>query len=329
LLARFRSSVKGEWTVEANPETIDVEFLSLCSDAGVSRLSVGIQSRTDAHLRLLGRAARAKDIARSITFLEKAWRGDVNLDFITGIPNQVIEDVRDDLSLLDAVGAHHVSLYSLTIEKGTELERLIRCRSVRPNSSDVDELLWFEGLAELERRGFRQYEVSNFSLHGRECQHNLRYWRLDPYLGVGPGAVSTLPSDIVALALDRPDLKDRGVLRLHSPRSITGFISGADRLWGATIEEVDPRSFLLENLMMGLRLEEGIPAPRFFHRFGREFSEFFPGLWERWTTEGLAHRPDGRLRLTLRGRLLLDGLMRKIARRLHSAGFPPIDLRWP
>jgi len=316
-----------EWTVEANPESIDREFLEACQETCVTRISAGVQSTDDRRLRALRRTASSGDILRAVELLRLEWNGDVNLDFIAGIPGQEPYEVIKDLSLLDELSASHVSLYSLTYEPNTPLERLVRRGKVRTNSAEKDEELWFAGVEELERRGFRHYEVSNFCVPGKECVHNLRYWRLEPYLGAGPGAVSTLPAAPLAKALGRPELAEAGgVLRMSSPKDIRAFLVGRDGLWGAQFESITPDDFLLETLMMGLRLEEGILSEAFRRRFGADFEELFPGVWGSWVARGDAKPRGDRLAMSDSGRMLLDGLLAEMP---HPASERPPRVTWP
>ena len=330
LLSSFGPSSCQEWTVEANPESIDQDFLDACGDAGVTRISAGVQSTDDRHLGTLGRTGSRQDILRAAGLLRSRWKGDVNLDFIAGIPGQEPADVVKDLSLLDELPVSHVSLYSLTYEPDTPLARLVTKEKIRPNSPEKDEQLWFTGVEELKRRGYIHYEVSNFCRPGKECRHNLRYWRLEPYLGAGPGAVSTLPAGAVAKALNRPggsgDGERGGVLRMSNPRDIRGYLVGRERLWGAELEAVRPADFLLETLMMGLRLEEGISAGVFARRFGSPFQEVFPGLWESWVSRGAARPAGERLALSDSGRMMLDGLLSEMP---HEPDARTLTVSWP
>jgi oxygen-independent coproporphyrinogen-3 oxidase len=320
-----------EWTVEANPETLDDSFLSLCRDAGVTRLSVGIQTLQEKHLRLLRRRASKEDALSAIRRLGQGWQGEVNLDFIAGIPGQTVQEVRDDLSVLEGSWPSHVSLYQLTVEPDTRLAALVNSGEIALNTPDQDEALWFAGKGALENRGYQQYEVSNFCLPGRECRHNLRYWRIDPYAGAGPAAASTLPGSWIM-----PVLKDRGaadlsspVFRLSNPKDIHAFLQGPEALWGMEIESIAPRDFLLENLMMGLRMARGIPSDQLSARFGKSFKQMFPGLWEKWVIQGLADPDDDSLRLSRRGLHLLDHLLREVMEMLSSSAAPDVAVSWP
>jgi oxygen-independent coproporphyrinogen III oxidase len=316
-----------EWTVESNPETLDESFLDSCARAGVTRLSVGIQSLNTRHLRVLRRKATREQALAAIHLLKRQWKGQLNLDFITGIPGQEVSDVLEDLSVLDDGWPDHVSLYQLTVEPGTPLERMVHDGALRLNRGETDEELWLAGRDEVARRGLRQYEVSNFCRPGKECRHNLRYWRIDPYVGAGPGAVSTLPA---AWAAERSAVAGtEPVVRYTAPRDISAFLQGESHFWGMETERIRPADFLLECIMMGLRLTAGIPEDALRSRFGGSFTDVFPGLWESWVSRGLAVPPDGALRLSEPGLLLLDRLLIEVLD-WREKSFPmDLRLQWP
>jgi oxygen-independent coproporphyrinogen-3 oxidase len=331
LLGAFRDTGSGEWTVEANPESVDGQFLDLCRTAGVTRLSVGVQSLRDERLRLLKRPASRRKTLTALELLKGEWQGELNLDFIAGIPGQTPLEVREDLSVLAQFLPGHVSLYQLTCEPETELARMVEQGRVVLNSPELDEELWFAGKDELESRGYVHYEISNFCLPGKESRHNLRYWRMEPYMGVGPGAVSTVPAKPFARVLGRPDLAEipGGVLRVTNTKDLPAFLTGQEALWGLQVEAVEPKDFLLENLMMGLRLQEGVSVALWESRFGRSFDEFFPGLWNQWSGKGFAEQRAQCLRLTETGRLVLDGLLGEVAEKLATEVLPSIVVSWP
>ena len=331
LLGAFGNTGAVEWTVEANPESLDQRFLDLCASAGVTRLSVGVQTLRDSLLRLLRRpASRARTLA-ALELIGSRWQGELNLDFIAGIPGQSTDEVREDLALLGQFQPAHISLYQLTFEPGTELVRLVELGEIVPNTPERDEDLWFAGKEALESRGYQHYEISNFCMPGRECRHNLRYWHTQPYMGVGPSAVSTVPAQAFAPLLRRPDLAEipGGVLRISNTKDFRAFLGGEDSLWGLEVEAVKPRDFLFENLMMGLRLREGIPDEIWEKRFSRGFDELFPGLWKKWCAEGHAEPPSGSLRLTGSGRMILDGLLGELSNRLAAEDLPQFAVSWP
>ena len=194
LLDAFKDAGGSEWTLEANPESLDDAFLDICRASGATRLSVGIQSLQDEQLRLLKRPATRRVTLEALQRVARRWKGELSVDYITGIPRQTVRQVSEDLAILKEFGPGHFSLYQLTCEPETELAGLVAQGRIELNAPDLDEELWFTGKETLEASGFSHYEISNFCLPGKECRHNLRYWRMEPYLGVGPAAVSTLPA---------------------------------------------------------------------------------------------------------------------------------------
>ncbi len=340
LLARLLSFMRGvrpgpeagpgmaEWTVEANPESVDEAFLDVCAAAGVDRLSLGVQTLREEHLRLMRRSSTRDSTLRGLGLAARRWSGRLSLDFIAGIPGQTPREVREDLSVLDSTGAGHVSLYQLTNEEGTPLASLVAKGSIALNPPETDEELWFAGRDELLRRGFQHYEISNFCRPGMQCRHNLRYWRMEPYLGVGPSAVSTLPARPLKGVLgDRAPCD--GIVRLTNPRDLAAFAAGRDLLWGMQVESVSARDFLMENLMMGLRTDAGIERALFEHRFGAAFDTLFPGLPERWLAAGRLQRLDDRVALGADGRMLLDSLLLEAREALSPEAVAKLRIRWP
>ena len=321
-IAELRPS---EWTVEANPESLDRGFLSTCRQAGVTRISVGLQSMDDRLLAVLGRPGTAADNLRAIESIGEDWTGEASLDLIAGIPGQSPSGLLADVATVVDSGVAHASLYSLTVEPDTPLADLVESGAVVLNPEDHDDELWLAGRAALEAAGLRQYEVSNFARPGKECRHNLRYWRLEPYLGIGPGAVSTLPRELAAALVG--DRVDAPVVRLANPRDIAAFLDAAAE--GIEGEPVTAREFVLETLMMGLRLVEGIDRRSFHDRFDRDLDDLAPGLWKRWEARGYAAVDPSRLRLSDRGLLLLDALLRELAAALSEAASETIKVRWP
>jgi oxygen-independent coproporphyrinogen III oxidase len=330
LLAAFRGTWAKEWTVEANPESLDGEFLALCAGSGVTRLSLGVQTLKDSLLSLLRRSANRASTLKGVELASSRWRGELNLDFIAGIPGQSPEDVLEDLMLVDRIRPGHVSLYQLTREEGTPLAQLVEAGTIVPNAPERDEDLWFAGRDALLQRGFGHYEVSNFALPGKECGHNLSYWRIDPYVGLGPGAVSTLPARFLSPVLGDMAARDPGaVLRLSNPKDLRSFSRGRDALWGMEVETIPPGTFLLDTLMMGLRAAPGIKRAAFLHRFGVGFDDLFPGLLEKWRNDGLAETSADRIALNAEGRLVLDSLLAQAEVALSPAAAARLAIQWP
>lgn len=307
-----------EWTVEANPESLSREHLEVCESRGVTRLSVGIQSFQTGILSTLGRPSGTREAAAALALLAGSWAGEINLDLMSGVPGQDWAGLRQDIEQALEGSPDHVSLYSLTLD---DPEHPL-ARAVDPGAQ---ERLWLRGRRLLESRGYRNYEISSFARSGRECRHNLRYWRLEPYLGVGAGAVSTLPG------------REGEVLRLANPESLSRYLQGSGATWNLEVERVSPREFLFETLMMGLRLSDGIAAAAFLDRFGTGLPALLPGLWSRWGEGGLLTRIPGgghegggeeRYALSFRGHMLLNRLLIELQEEIYALPESGLNLSW-
>jgi len=289
-LAPFAPSPR-EWTVEANPESLDAEFLALALGAGVTRLSLGVQSLDPALLRLLGRPAGAETALEALELAAGSGL-DVSADLIAGLPRR--GGLSSEVAALLGFGLGHLSVYDLILEEGTPLEALARQGGLALLSEDegADEREEAETL--LASRGFGRYEVSNYALPGKESLHNLAYWRMDSYLGAGPGAVSTLAAE-----------RGGSSLRIEELASIEGYTAGSGPR--ATETFLAPRDSAIEVLMMGVRTREGLDLGRFEARFGFPLPELLPATLAKWKRRLVPAL--GRLALDSRGLDLSNGFL--------------------
>ncbi len=278
-----------EWTVEANPESISAAWVSLLAELPVTRVSVGVQSFSASARDSIGRSAGDGAIERAVEALAPGGVGSIGMDLIAGTPGQRPEDIVCDVERAVALGADHVSLYTLSVEPGTPFARRVARGEVElPPEEAVVEAV-DAARRSLAGAGVFRYEVSNYARPGRECRHNDAYWLLEPSVGVGPSAVSTLPGG------------DGTALRLTT---------------GGEAEWVSRQSFLLEHFMMGLRRSPGLPAGRVVERFGAEPAEFVPRSVARWERAGLLRVNSGRMVMSEKGMWYLDGLLSDIAAEL-------------
>lgn len=326
LLARLleglaeRAGAPREWTVEANPESLDAEALAIFRGAGATRISLGTQSLDDGLLRLLGRPADAAACESALRLAASSGLA-VSADLMAGLPRRT--RLRDEAARLLDLGAGHLSVYDLVLEEGTPLEARYRGGELELPGEDeaADERGELEDF--LASRGFRRYEVSNYAPPGAESLHNLAYWRMDSYLGVGPGAVSTLQAagppgaslrieeepSLEAYAMGDPAARGIG-------RSGTAAPGGRPAMGLETA--IPPREAAFEAVMMGFRTVFGVDARAFEARFGLALEAFVGRSLEAWAgrlapaapwPEGspvASPRPSGELALDGRGLDLLN-----------------------
>ena len=246
--------------------------------------------------------------------LKNQWPGEWNCDLICEIPGQTREDALNDWRILKAYGPPHLSLYTLSIEENTPLRRRIDEGEL---SEKIDEGIWFLFKSRLAIDGYRQYEVSNHHREGGAvCLHNIRYWRMRPYLGLGPGAVSTLRA------------KDR-IVRLENPPQLARYLSlppGTAFLQ----ETLSSRILLSELLIMGLRVNEGLSMAEINRIYGVPLEAILPKWFAHGISEGLLQVEEDRLRTAGRGTLFLNSLLSSALEELDSPGvFLTDSPNWP
>lgn len=242
--------VPKEWTVEANPETITKGFLTLCNKYEVSRLSIGIQSFNEKTLKVLGRNCSLNSIENGLNLVNKYWKNSYSLDLITSVPGQTLLSAEEDVLKAISYNPEHISYYSLILEDGTPLEDDVSKGVVKELDEDEATSVWLRGRELLEKNSYINYEVSNYTKN-KPSYHNINYWELRPYLGIGPGAASTL--------IDT----NGDIVRIHNKKSIEEFIKGKSVHWGEEVEKLSPKEFLKDYVMMGFRLKKGINRERF------------------------------------------------------------------
>ncbi len=234
----FKSGCRKETeiTLELNPKTADIGKLSEFKKAGINRLSVGVQSAVDCELSALGRIHDFSSAEKIINQAYDIGFENISADLMIGIKDQTMETMLYSIDKLTSLPVRHLSAYMLKIEEGTEYSKN-NMQSLVPDD-DMTADMYLRMVDELDKRGFSQYEISNFSEKGFESRHNLKYWRCESYIGIGPSAHSFFNG-----------------LRYESPRDINKFIS-SDFQEEIVNEENPGDSF--EKAMLGLRLTEGI-----------------------------------------------------------------------
>ena len=299
-----------EMSIEANPESLSPEAIAVLEQSAVNRISLGVQTYDNALLDWLGRPAGADAVRSADRNLRELWTGRLSRDLLAALPTTRRNLVSDlEQALADDPG--HLSLYELTIEPGTPLAADRESLDRLPDAEESDRE-WQAALMMLESKGYERYEVSNFAGAGEECRHNLRYWQMKPYLGVGPSAASTLPG------------RDGRAIRREEKRDLPAWLDGA----GADESVLDPQEFALEHFMMGLRIRQGLSVPAFTGIFGVRPDILAAKTIGKWGASGQLVT-DGEFLCTGTGGMdLLDPILADIAGEIDSARLSA-DYHWP
>jgi oxygen-independent coproporphyrinogen-3 oxidase len=291
---RFASDI--EITLEANPNSVEAHRFADLAEAGVNRLSLGLQSFNDEALRFLGRAHSAREGFEALEIAQRHFRR-VSFDLIYALPGDTEESWSATLAQALSLGTSHLSLYQLTIEPGTRFAAMAQKRELESLDSDTAASLYELTEAMTSTAGIPSYEISNYARARQESRHNLTYWRYGDYAGVGPGAHGR-----------------RFGMRTVRHRKPENYLSALARNGHGISEEacLSPTEAADEALVMGLRLREGIDVASMAHRFG------LPSIVDcdrvdRLVSSGHLHRKGTRIALTAAGRLLLDHVLGEIA----------------
>lgn len=279
-----------EITLEANPADCLYDTFAAFAAAGGNRLSLGMQSTDTDILKTLGRRHTPTDVARTVADAKQAGIENISLDLMLAVPHQTKAHIEKDIAACAAFGASHVSAYLLKVEEGTPFAAMGATLAVPDDDTAADYYLF--AVEQLEKYGYRQYEISNFAKTGCESRHNLKYWRLEPYIGFGPAAHSF-----------------DGGKRWYYPRDIQAFINGEPPI-GDTDGGIAVGS-ATEYAMLRLRLREGLRAAPFYERFG----ERIPTAWMSAAAalpRSLVQIDETGIALTAEGFLVSDALIIRI-----------------
>jgi oxygen-independent coproporphyrinogen-3 oxidase len=285
----FRLSENVEFTVEANPNTIAADSITFLHAHGVNRLSIGVQSFSDRVLKTLGRVHTAAQAEEAFKTARNAGFQNIGIDLIYGVPGQSQDDWASSVHQVLALEPEHISTYCLSLDEGSQFIREAEAGKLALPDDDVAASMYEFALRALTGAGYRHYEISNFSLSGYECLHNMNYWERGEYLGLGPGAWSFISGERYHAVADVHEYSRR----LTAGLSIVEGVETAKN--GRAAEET---------IMLGLRTAQGVDLRKYEQEFGPEASRHLESCIASLRDSGLVHVRDGRLMLTDRGVLL-------------------------
>ena len=298
-----------EVTIEVNPGTVKMEGLAAYREAGINRVSMGLQSADDTELRYLGRIHTYDEFLKSFQRVRMAGFTNVNVDLISAIPGQTPESWRNTLKKTAMLKPEHISAYSLIVEERTpyydrygghvemegyemspEERRILMALPDLPDE-DTEREMYYMTRNCLGEQGYERYEISNYARPGFECRHNVGYWTGTGYLGLGLGASSYLEG-----------------CRFHNTSDFQSYVSAHiddkaefNQTLRQDFEQLSVKSKMAEFMFLGLRLTRGVSAEGFITRFGQSIRNVYGGVIDKLEREGLLEHKNGYYRLTERG----------------------------
>ena len=253
----FELSDTPEVTIEANPGTVTMEKLKAWSEAGINRVSIGLQSADDKELKNLGRIHTYDEFLKTYQRVRQAGFDNVNIDLMSALPGQTLASWRSTLKKVARLKPEHISAYSLTIEEGTPFYQQYHGHPELLPGEDEEREMYYATKQILQDMGFRRYEISNYAKSGRECRHNIGYWTGTEYLGLGLGSSSYIQG-----------------FRFHNEEDLGRYCrirmkgeDADDRLHQDIIHLTDKEK-MEEFMFLGLRMMDGVSGSEFLKRFG-------------------------------------------------------------
>lgn len=274
----YKASEDTEFTIEINPATVDKNKLSAYREAGVNRISMGVQSFLEKELKTLGRLHTAEEAEKSFYLLSEAGFLNINLDLMFALPNQTLTDLEKNLKAASELSPTHLSVYGLIVEEGTPIYDLIKKGSLSEADEDLYASMYDFTADFLEECGYEKYEISNFSKKGFKSRHNLKYWSGDEYLGFGLGAVGFSSST-----------------RYENTKDIKEYIKGKP----PEKSKLKKDDLISEFLITSLRKTDGFFLDDFKERFNEDFYKLFDV--SPYIKGGFMEEKNGRLFFTKKG----------------------------
>ena len=301
-----------EFSIEMNPESL-TDDMDILFTHGINRLSIGIQTLNENHLQTLQRSA-SKDSTfnalRKVNQLKLDYNLNVNVDIMTCIPGQTIEDSIFDIdTIVEIANPDHISLYNLTWEEGTKLTKKKNASLLIPINEEEEREFLIQLWQHLQENGFHQYEISNFAKQKNViCKHNNRYWSLEDYIGIGPSSVGSFHID-------------NKFIRITGISSVQNYIFSQTKY---TEEIISKNAEMIEYLLVRLRVVQGIDKKDFFARFNYSFDDFFSDELQffKKNMKNEINNTQYSFSLTVSGLLLSDSIISLLTQPLFKTHTP-------
>ncbi|EGT3607176.1 oxygen-independent coproporphyrinogen III oxidase [Clostridium perfringens] len=285
-VAKLNMAKDIEYSMECNPGNLTEEKLKVMKKYGVNRISMGLQAKQDNLLKGLGRIHNYKTFKENFLLAKKVGFNNINVDLMFGLPNQRLNEWEETLREIISLDPAHISAYSLIIEEGTAFYNLYENDKLKLPTEEEERKMYHLAKKILEENGFNQYEISNYAKEGKECRHNLAYWNMDNWIGVGSAAASYINGK-----------------RIKNISSVEEYINSINEKREA-VEEIINNSKndnMEEFMFMGLRKINGIDENEFKNRFSMNINYVYGEILNKYIGEGLLIRESGRIFLSEKG----------------------------
>ena len=285
-VAKLNMAKDIEYSMECNPGNLTEEKLEVMKKYGVNRISMGLQAKQDNLLKGLGRIHNYKTFKENFLLAKKVGFNNINVDLMFGLPNQRLNEWEETLREIISLEPAHISAYSLIIEEGTAFYNLYENDKLKLPTEEEERKMYHLAKKILEENGFNQYEISNYAKEGKECRHNLAYWNMDNWIGVGSAAASYINGK-----------------RIKNISSVEEYINSINEK-GEAVEEIINNSKndnMEEFMFMGLRKINGIDENEFKNRFSMNINDVYGEILNKYIDEGLLIRESGRIFLSEKG----------------------------
>ncbi|MBE6071799.1 MAG: oxygen-independent coproporphyrinogen III oxidase [Clostridium butyricum] len=280
----FKENV--EFTIECNPGTLTREKLEIMKKYNINRLSIGLQSTNNMLLKDIGRIHTYEIFKNNFLLARQVGFENINVDLMFGLPNQSLEEWRNTLLEIAKLSPEHISAYSLIIEEGTCFYNLYNADKLNLPSEEIEREMYICTKEVLNKHGYNQYEISNYSKPNKECLHNKIYWSCKEYLGVGASASSFINN----ARIKNIDDIDKYIKNISRDESIV-----------EEVHENNIKDSMEEFMFMGLRMTEGIDINEFAKRFDEDIYKVYGGVIEKYINKELLASKEGKLYLTSKG----------------------------
>ena len=293
-VSKLNLSENLEYSIECNPGTINEEKLKIMKNYGVNRISFGLQSCDDELLKKIGRIHTFEEFLDNYHLARKIGFNNINIDLMYGLPNLSIENWKNTLEKICDLKPEHISAYSLIIEEGTAFYSLYEKDKLKLPNEEEERIMDKLTKEILNFNGYHQYEISNFALEGKECEHNKVYWSLDEYIGVGSSSSSYINGYRIVNITSINDY----IKKINNNESVI-----AEKYKNSIEDEME------EFIFMGLRMVSGISLLKFKRRFGVDIYSIYNKVIEKNIKDGLLVVEENKMFLTAKGMELSNSVM--------------------